>query len=163
MADWVLSVFVVTGALIYLRAAMNLERLQVGDALGPQVFPAIVAICMLCSGLMLAWETWRKQMISEHAAPPAPKPGEAAAHPAAGHRQHLVLVAMVAWTALYYVAFEPVGYILSTMIYLSALLFYFHRVNPLINLFYAAAFTTVAYLLFTNFLQVVLPSGIVQL
>ena len=163
MADWVLSVFVVTGALIYLRAAMNLERLQVGDALGPQVFPAIVAICMLCSGLMLAWETWRKQMISEHAAPPAPKPGEAAAHPAAGHRQHLVLVAMVAWTALYYVAFEPVGYILSTMIYLSALLFYFHRVNPLINLFYAAAFTAVAYLLFTNFLQVVLPSGILQL
>jgi putative tricarboxylic transport membrane protein len=162
MADWVLSIFVVTGAVIYLRAAMNLERLQVGDALGPQVFPSIVAICMLCSGLLLAWETWRKQMNPEGSAPPAPKPGDGVAHPSADRRRHLVLVAMTVWTALYYVAFEPVGYILSTMIYLSALLFYFHRVNPLINLGYAAAFTAVAYLLFTNFLQVVLPSGILQ-
>jgi putative tricarboxylic transport membrane protein len=162
MADWVLSVFVVTGAVIYLRAAMNLERLQVGDALGPQVFPAIVAICMLCSGLLLAWETWRKQTNPDRSAPTAPKPGDGVAQPAADRRQQLVLVAMIAWTALYYVAFEPVGYIFSTMIYLSALLFYFHRVNPLINLGYAAAFTAVAYLLFTNFLQVVLPSGILQ-
>ncbi len=162
MADWLLSVFVVTGAMIYLRAAMNLEKLQVGDALGPQVFPAIVAICMLCSGLLLAWETWRKQMNPESSAPLPPQSGVAAARPAAGRRRQLVLVAMVVWTALYYVAFEPVGYILSTMIYLSALLLYFHRVNPLFNLGYAAAFTAVAYLLFTNFLQVVLPAGILQ-
>jgi putative tricarboxylic transport membrane protein len=158
MADWLLSVFVVAGAAIYLRAALNLERLQVGDALGPQVFPVIVAICMAFSGLLLAWETWRKPMNQDSAAPAAP--GIAAARPAAG--QQLVLVAMVVWTALYYVAFEPVGYILSTLIYLSALLFYFHRVNPLINLGYATAFTAVAYLLFTNFLQVVLPPGILQ-
>jgi putative tricarboxylic transport membrane protein len=161
MADWVLSVFVVTGAVIYLRAAMNLERLQVGDALGPQVFPVIVALCMLGSGLLLAWETWRKQMNPDSAR--ALKPDDEATHPAAGHRRHLVLAAMAVWTALYYVAFEPVGYIFSTMIYLSALLLYFHRVNPLINLGYAAAFTAVAYLLFTEFLQVVLPSGILQL
>jgi putative tricarboxylic transport membrane protein len=161
MADWVLAVFVVTGALIYLRAAMSLERLQVGDALGPQVFPAVVAICMLVSGLLLAWETWRRQVSPDGAAPPAPNSAVAAA-PAEQRRQHLVLIAMAVWTALYYVAFEPVGYIFSTMIYLSALLLYFHRVNPLINLSYAAAFTAVAYLLFTNFLQVVLPAGILQ-
>jgi putative tricarboxylic transport membrane protein len=162
MADWVLAAFVVTGAMIYLRAAMNLERLQVGDVLGPQVFPVIVAICMLCSGLLLAWETWRKQGNPDSFPPLPPKPGDAASRSAEDRRQHLVLVAMVVWTALYYVAFEPVGYILSTMTYLSALLIYFHRVNPLINLGYAAAFTAVAYLLFTSFLQVVLPSGILQ-
>jgi putative tricarboxylic transport membrane protein len=160
MADWVLAAFVVTGALIYLRAAMSLEKLQVGDALGPQVFPAIVAICMLVSGLLLAWETWRRQTNPDGAAPITPNSGLAA--PAAQRRQHFVLVAMAAWTALYYVAFEPVGYIFSTLVYLSALLIYFHRVNPLINLGYAAAFTAVAYLLFTNFLQVVLPAGILQ-
>jgi putative tricarboxylic transport membrane protein len=162
MADWVLAVFVVTGAMIYLRAAMNLEKLQVGDVLGPQVFPVIVAICMLGSGLLLAWETWRKQANPDSFVP-LEKPGDAAVRPAQDRRRHLVLVAMTVWTALYYVAFEPVGYILSTMIYLSALLFYFHRVNPLINLGYAVAFTAAAYLLFTNFLQVVLPSGILQL
>ena len=61
MPDLVLSVLAITGALIYLRAAMSLEKLQVGDALGPQVFPAIVALCMFGSGLLLAWETWRKR------------------------------------------------------------------------------------------------------
>ena len=157
MADWVLSVLVVTGALVYLRAATNLERLQVGDVLGPQVFPTIVAVLMLCSGLLLAWETWRKENKA-----PSPPPRSAAA--AAEVRRHrLVLLAMAAWTALYYVAFEPVGYVVSTLVYLSALLFYFHRVNPLINIGYAAAFTVAAYLLFTNFLQVVLPAGILQL
>ena len=157
MADWVLSVLVVTGALIYLRAATNLERLQVGDVLGPQVFPTIVAVLMLCSGLLLAWETWRKE---NKATPLAPLSGAAAAEV---RRHRLVLLAMAAWTALYYVAFEPVGYVVSTLVYLSVLLFYFHRVNPLINIGYAAAFTAVAYLLFTNFLQVVLPAGILQL
>ena len=63
MADWVLSVLVVAGALIYLRAAMSLEKLQVGDALGPQVFPAIVAVCMICSGLLLASDLAREECV----------------------------------------------------------------------------------------------------
>ncbi|HEY6257583.1 MAG TPA: tripartite tricarboxylate transporter TctB family protein [Xanthobacteraceae bacterium] len=167
MADWVLAVFVVTGAVIYLRAAMNLERLQVGDALGPQVFPVIVAAVMLCSGLLLAWETWRKQTMpgpapTQTLPPKRGREGRGSGPTAEERRQRLVLPAMAAWTALYYVAFEPVGYVPSTLVYLSALLFYFHRVNPLINIGYAAAFTAVAYLLFTNFLQVVLPAGILQ-
>ena len=163
MADLVLSVFVIAGALIYLRAALSLERLQVGDALGPQVFPAIVALCMLGSGFLLAWETWRKRKNPDGAAPPEPKPGDTTSRAATNDRPNLVLLVMAAWTALYYAAFEPVGYIVSTMVYLSALLSYFHRVNPLINLAYAAAFTAVAYVLFADFLQVVLPSGILQL
>jgi putative tricarboxylic transport membrane protein len=157
MADWVLSVLIVSGAVIYLRAATSLERLQVGDVLGPQVFPVLIALCMLGSGLLLAWETWRKQANAEE---PAAGSGMLARTPV-GHR-HLVLIAMAAWTALYYFAFEPVGYVVSTVVYLSALLFYFHRVNPLINVGLSAAFTAAAYFLFTDFLQVVLPSGILQ-
>jgi putative tricarboxylic transport membrane protein len=120
----------------------------------------IVAVCMLLSGLLLAWETWRKQASAAGSARRVLQSDAAAAESGAERRHQLVLVAMVAWTALYYVAFEPVGYLVSTMTYLSAMLFYFHRVNPLVNLGYAAAFTVLAYLLFTDFLHVVLPSGI---
>jgi putative tricarboxylic transport membrane protein len=159
MADWVLSVLIVSGAVIYLRAATNLERLEVGDVLGPQAFPVLIALCMLGSGLLLAWETWRKQANADESAASA---GTAIPVPRAiGHR-HLVLIAMAAWTALYYLAFEPVGYVVSTVVYLSALLLYFHRVNPLINIGLSAAFTAAAYFLFTDFLQVVLPSGVLQ-
>ena len=159
MADWILSVLIVSSAVVYLRAATGLERLQVGDVLGPQVFPVLVATCMLGSGLLLAWETWRKQANTEEEAASATPSATALAHP---RHRHLILVAMAAWTALYYVAFEPAGYVVSTMIYLSALLFFFHRVNPLINLGIAATFTAAAYVLFTDLLQVVLPSGILQ-
>jgi putative tricarboxylic transport membrane protein len=163
MADWILAAFAITGATIYFRAAMSLEKLQVGDALGPQVFPMIVAVCMLLSGLLLAWETWRKQTNPADSVSRGRPFEVVAAKPGEDRRHQLVLVVMVAWTALYYVAFEPVGYIVSTMTYLSAMLFYFHRVNPLINLGYAAAFTALAYLLFSDFLHVVLPSGIAPL
>ena len=159
MADWVLSVLIVSGAVVYLRAATSLERLQVGDVLGPQVFPVLIALCMLGSGLLLAWETWRKQA---HAEESATGSGPAVSVRTSPGRRHLVLVAMAAWTALYYFAFEPIGYVVSTIVYLSALLFYFHRANPLINLGIAAVFTAAAYFLFTDFLQVVLPAGILQ-
>jgi hypothetical protein len=60
VTEWVLSVLVVTGALVYLRAATNLERLQVGDVLGPQMLPTIVAVLvlMLCRS-PLSWSRSR--------------------------------------------------------------------------------------------------------
>ena len=163
MADWILAATAIVGATVYFRAALSLEKLQVGDALGPQAFPMIVAACMFISGLLLAWETWRKQTNPAGSAPHSRQYDVAAAASGEDRRHQIVLVVMVVWTALYYLAFEPVGYIVSTMTYLSAMLFYFHRVNPLINLGYAAAFTAFAYLLFTDFLHVVLPSGIAPL
>ena len=70
-----------------------------------------------------------------------------------------ILAAMTAWTALYYFAFERVGYLVATVVYMFALLAFFNRGRWWVNAACAAGFTLAAYLLFTSFLQVALPRG----
>jgi putative tricarboxylic transport membrane protein len=149
MADWILAFLTILGALIYLRADANLPHLEFGDTLGPQVFPAVVGIGLVASGLLLMVETWRKSPSIEGLSPDVEK------------RQHrraqITLAIMIVWTASYYAVFEPLGYIASTILYLFPLLTYFHQARWWINLGYAIAFTIVAYLLFAKFLHVALP------
>jgi putative tricarboxylic transport membrane protein len=149
MADWVLAFLTVVGALIYLRATANLPHLEFGDTLGPQVFPAVVGIGLVASGLLLMVETWRKRPVIVGPSIGVEKRQQ--------HRTQVILAVMVAWTAAYYAVFEPIGYIAATILYLFPMLTYFHKTHWWMNLGYAVAFTTVAYLLFANFLHVALP------
>jgi putative tricarboxylic transport membrane protein len=161
MADWILAVCAAIGAVVYLNADSKLPELQVGDPMGPQVFPALIGIGLLGSALLLMAETWRKQRRPAAEAPPAaevqPDPGPGAKDA----RTHgLILAGMVLWTALYYWAFEPLGYLLSTLLYMFVLLACFNRGRWLVNAACAVGFTLAAYAVFTRFLQVALPAGV---
>ena len=164
MADWILAVCIAIGAVVYLDADSKLPQLQVGDPMGPQVFPALIGIGLLGSALLLMAETWRKQhrpAAQPHrpqpAAGPRPDPGLGAKDA----RTHgLILAGMVLWTALYYWAFEPLGYLLSTLLYMFVLLACFNRGRWLVNAACAVGFTLAAYAVFTRFLQVALPPGV---
>jgi putative tricarboxylic transport membrane protein len=150
MGDWILAICTAIGAVVYLNADSKLPQLQVGDPMGPQVFPALIGIGLLGSALLLMAETWRKRRLAGTSPPPDPTA-----------RAHLIiLVGMVLWTALYYFAFEPLGYLASTLIYMFVLLACFNRGRWLINAACAVGFTLVAYGVFTRFLQVALPQGV---
>jgi putative tricarboxylic transport membrane protein len=150
MRDWVLAIFTAIGAVVYLNADSKLPQLQVGDPMGPQVFPALIGIGLLGSAVLLMVETWRKRR-------PA---GETAPRDPAARAHQVILVGMVLWTALYYFAFEPLGYFISTLIYMFVLLACFNRGRWLVNAACAAGFTLAAYAVFTRFLQVALPQGV---
>ena len=155
MKDVVLAICVLAGAAIYLRAAVALPQLELGDPLGPQVFPILIGLGLAVSGVLLHVEAWRKQQAED----PAGKPP-------ARHRaryEYALLAGMAAWTAAYYAAFEPVGYILSTIVYLFGLLCVFQSGRWLLNLACACAFTAVASIVFGHFLNVVLPSGVLPI
>jgi putative tricarboxylic transport membrane protein len=149
MGDWVLAVCTAIGAVVYLNADSKLPQLQVGDPMGPQVFPALIGIGLLGSALLLMGETWRRH-----------RPADAAPHDPNARTHQLVLAGMVAWTALYYFAFEPLGYLVSTLIYMFVLLACFNRGRWFVNAACAVGFTLAAYAVFTRFLQVALPQGI---
>ncbi|WP_322101377.1 tripartite tricarboxylate transporter TctB family protein [Paraburkholderia sp. J41] len=85
---------------------------------------------------------------------------EAAAAQPAHKRPALVLIGMVLWTALYYFAFERVGYLIATAAFLLGLLSYFNRKRVKTNLAIAVVATTVIYLLFSQLLDVPMPRGI---
>jgi putative tricarboxylic transport membrane protein len=153
MGDWALAICTVIGAVVYLYADSKLPQLQVGDPMGPQVFPALIGIGLLASGLLLMAESWRKKTSRKRAA------GEAPPLDSAGRHQ-LILAGMALWTALYYLAFEPAGYLVSTLVYMFALLACFNRGRWWVNAACAVGFTLASYAVFTRFLQVNLPPGV---
>ena len=69
---------------------------------------------------------------------------------------------MLAWTVAYYFAFEPVGYLVSTVVFLLGLLTMFHRKKPRTNLAVALGFTAVIYAIFTQLLHVPMPQGVLE-
>ncbi len=152
MGDVVLGVGVIMGAAVYLYADANLPALQNGGPMGPQAFPALIGIGLLVSGLLLFGETWRRRRAAAVAVPADP----------IERQSRRILAAMTAWTALYYFAFERAGYVVATVVYMFALLAFFNRGRWWVNAACAAGFTLAAYLLFTAFLQVALPRGILD-
>jgi putative tricarboxylic transport membrane protein len=149
-----LGICVIIGAAVYLHADADLPVLQNGGPMGPQAFPALVGIGLLISGLLLLGETWRRRRAAGFAPAAPADPIE--------RRSRAILAAMTAWTALYYFAFERAGYVVATLVYMFALLAFFNRGRWWVNAASAAGFTLAAYMLFTSFLQVALPRGILD-
>jgi putative tricarboxylic transport membrane protein len=148
--NWLLAVSAVVGGGVYLYADSRIPDPVIADPLGPKAFPALIGAGIVVSGLLLCVEAWKKR----HAAAriPAMTPGE--------KRYYLILIGMVVWTAAYYTAFEPVGYVPSTIAYLLGLLIYFNRGRLWVNAAIAVCFTGVAYLVFARFLGVSMPAGL---
>lgn len=154
MQDMILALCVLAGSAVYLRAAIDLPKLQFGDPLGPQAFPCLIAFGLAISGVMLIIQTLSR------------KPVDAAAEELPVRRsrsEYALLAGLAVWTAIYYASFEPVGYILSTVIYLFVLLCVFQYGRWFLNFAYACAFTAAAYLVFGQFLHVVLPAGVLSI
>ena len=157
MRDWVLAGCAIIGALIYLYADSQLPLVRIGDPLGPKIFPAIIGGGLLLSGLLLMLETYRKrQQVASVSVAPLP------AHLPVDRQRPGVLLAMLAWTVVYYLAFEPVGYLVATVVFLLGLLTMFHRKKPRTNLAVALGFTAVIYAIFTQLLHVPMPQGILE-
>jgi putative tricarboxylic transport membrane protein len=154
VGDVLLGICVIIGAAVYLHADADLPVLQNGGPMGPQAFPALVGIGLLISGLLLLGETWRRRRAAGFAPAAPADPIE--------RRSRAILAAMTAWTALYYFAFERAGYVVATLVYMFALLAFFNRGRWWVNAASAAGFTLAAYMLFTSFLQVALPRGILD-
>jgi putative tricarboxylic transport membrane protein len=150
--NWVLAVGAVVGGCVYLYADSQIPDPVIADPLGPKAFPALIGAGLVLSGLLLSVEAWKKR----HAAARIPDmtPGE--------KRYYLILIGMVVWTVAYYTAFEPVGYVPSTMIYLFGLLMYFNRGRLWVNAVIAICFTGAAYAVFARFLGVSMPAGILS-
>jgi putative tricarboxylic transport membrane protein len=148
--DRVLAFCTIIGALAYLFADALAPRRGYSDSIGPKAFPAIIGIGLLLSGVLLLWETHKKAQLGA---------------PVSGHlkfeRTHLmILAAMAAWTGAYYLAFQPVGYLLATAIYMFPLLAYFNRGKWMVNALVAVSFPLAAYAVFAKLLQVTMPVGL---
>jgi len=150
MANRIVVALAVLLAAVYIYATEQFPVLTVSDPLGPKAFPRLLGIGLLLTAVALLGETLRANM-SEHEGQKT----------SINRRHYLVVSAMVAWTTLYVVVFEPLGYALSTSIYLLALFAFFDRGKWTRNILTSVLYSFISYWMFTKLLDVSLPHGIV--
>lgn len=150
MTDRIIFVCTLLLAGVYFWATAQIPTLELGDPLGPKAFPRLLGIGLLIAAAMLLVEILRDR-----------KKPKTEASPAWTWEAHdWVVVGISVWTALYILVFEPLGYMLSTAIYLLALTAYFNRDRWLMNVLTSVLFVVISYFVFTKLLGVNLARGI---
>lgn len=150
MTDRVIFVCTILVAAAYFYATTLIPSLEIGDPLGPKAFPRLLGVCLLIAAGLLFVEIWKDRKVAS--------PVSEARAPA--DVRHLwVLAGVVAWTAVYYMSFEKAGYVVSTTVYLLALMAWFNRGKWIANVLTAALFGALSYYMFLK-LDVRLPQGI---
>lgn len=149
LADRIIFVCAVVLAGIYFYATAQIPSLEIGDPLGPKAFPRLLGIGLLIAAGMLLLEMRRGA--------PAQSPDGTEE---GGRRHYLVIAGVVVWTLVYFFAFEPLGYLIATTVFLMGLMAYFNRGRVLANLLTPVLFCLVSYVLFTRVLGVNLARGV---
>ncbi len=151
MTDRIIFVCTLLLAGVYFWATAQIPSLELGDPLGPKAFPRMLGVGLLIAAAMLLAEILRDRKTAKTAGTEAMK----------WERHHWVVVAVAAWTALYVALFEPLGYMLATLIFLAGLTGYFNRGRHLMNVLTCVLFVIISYVAFTKLLGVNLARGII--
>jgi putative tricarboxylic transport membrane protein len=153
LVDRIIFVCIIVLAAAYFYATAQIPTLEIGDPLGPKAFPRLLGIGLLITAALLFFE-----MRST-----AKKARPAGSQPHGGGQSHLWIIGGVAiWTAAYYLSFEPVGYIISTSVYLLGLTAYFHRGKWVANVLTSVLFAIGSYVLFVKVFGVMLAQGVIK-
>jgi len=150
MTDRVIFACTIIITVVYLYATTLIPSLEIGDPLGPKAFPRLLGICLLIAAGLLFVEMWRDRK----AKVPPPPQGELAPWRHAG-----VIVAVTAWTGVYYAVFEKLGYIVATAFYLFALMAWFNRGKWIANILTVLLFSILSFVMFVK-LDVNLSRGV---
>ena len=155
MADRIILACTLVLAGVYFWATAQIPSLELGDPLGPKAFPRMLGVGLLLGAAMLLVEIIRNTAKAKLSA------GQGGASTELKwDRHHWVVVAIAVWTAIYIATFEPLGFVLSTAIYLLVLTAYFNRNRWLMNVLTSVLFAVISYFMFTKLLGVNLPLGI---
>lgn len=151
MTDRIIFACTLLLAGVYFWATAQIPTLELGDPLGPKAFPRMLGVGLLLAAAMLLAEILRDRKKPKTEMPPAWR----------WEPHQWVVVAIAVWTALYILAFERLGYMLSTVIYLLALTAYFNRGRHLMNGLTCVLFVIISYVAFTKLLGVNLARGFI--
>ncbi len=150
VTDRVILACTIIISVVYLYATTLIPSLEIGDPLGPKAFPRLLGAFLLIAAGLFALEMWR----DHKAKVPPPAEGEMAPW------RHVGLIAVVTiGTGIYYAAFERLGYVVSTAVYLLALMAWFNRGKWVANVLTAVLFAGLSYWMFVA-LDVRLPTGV---
>ncbi len=151
------------GVVLLVASVAIPEPARQSPGLGPRVLPTVVSIALLLCGALLALTASRRtdegledtllDEAAEHDVMDLLDPHEAPV-PLRG------FAVVVALLVVYAVLFIPLGFVLSTTLFLGAVTTYVDPRRWLRNWIFAAVLAGSVYVLFTRLLAVVLPPGV---
>ncbi len=150
MTDRVIFACTIIIAAVYFYATTLIPSLEIGDPLGPKAFPRLLGVCLLIAAGLLFLEMWKERKL---------RTPQTDSDEAGMWRHGRVIVSVTVWTGVYYLAFDKLGYILATTVYLLALMAWFNRGKWVANVLTAVLFGVLSYLMFVK-LDVNLPRGL---
>ncbi len=146
-------------SLIYLGLALRIPPSPFAAAIvGPRVLPVTIGMVLVAASLALLIQALRKEVptpVVQDEETGAAEALEASAIPVDPVRLGVVILILVAYLFL----FVPLGYVISTFLFILSMTMYLDRRHWVRNLVYAVVFPLVVYLLFTEVLEVLLPRG----
>ena len=144
---------------IYLVAAFTIEPdPSTTSVVGPQVAPMMIGAATMVAALALVVQAVRRGESDDlNALGEDEGDSSEPASGAGGLTQRQVLVTFAIFGA-YIVAFIPLGFLLSTFLFLVAMTTYVERHKIVRNCIFGAVFSPAVYVLFNYGLQVELPS-----
>ena len=151
MADRVIFVCTLLLAGVYFWATEQLPSLEIGDPLGPKAFPRLLGIGLLITAGILLLEMIRGRKVVQSDVPKSAPVDRAT---------YLIVGGVTVWTFLFFLMFEPLGYVIAGAIYLTGLTCYFNKRRWTMNIATSVLFALGSYLLFTKALGVNLARGI---
>ena len=154
-ADRVIFVCILILAAGYFYATEKLPSLEIGDPLGPKAFPRLLGILLVVTAGILLFEMIRGRK--------AAAPSDVPFRGLADRTSYLIVGGVTAWTFLYFLVFERLGYILATIVYLIALMAFLNRGKWIANIVTAVGFAFGCYIMFVKILGVNLAPGILPL
>ena len=149
MGDRILVLLVFVLAAIYLFATSRLRVVEIGDPIGIKMYPVLIGIAAIVTGLLLVGEIVSSR---RHIAVPA--------NDTAGEHHPGMVLAVLGWILAYALVFSTLGYLISSILFSFGLLTCFHRGKWGENAAIAIIFSGGVYFAFTKLLSINLPRGL---
>ena len=153
MADRIIFVGILLLTGVYFWATSQIPTLEIGDPLGPKAFPRLLGVGLLIAAAMLLAE-----MIKARKS--APAKAEAEAEEPQDTSTYKIVAGVAVVTGIYFALFEPLGYAVSTMLFLLVMTSYFNKGKWWSNVLTSVLYSFISYYAFTKLLSVNLPRGI---
>jgi putative tricarboxylic transport membrane protein len=132
--------FLVVG-MFFITASTGISKSSYGSNVGPNIFPlGLGAILVLLSGIVITQARRYPTAVVEK-----------------GKRNTKRFALVLLSTFIYILLFEPLGYVISTFLYLIFVFQVMERKKPLFTILIAAFFSLVVYTVYVIVLQGVLP------
>ncbi|WP_010529789.1 tripartite tricarboxylate transporter TctB family protein [Lentibacillus jeotgali] len=147
MARLIVPSFFITIGIVYLVLTFNLPRSRTGDPTAPLYFPLLIGGILVLFSIIYFVQEWRKR----------DEKFEAFKALFVG-RTPFIIVSTLIMIFVYTFLFERIGFLFSTIIFLTALLFIVNGRKPWIkNILISVLFSVVFWYAFSELLNVSLP------